>query len=60
MHDDATRPLRFDRRLAGRRGAIDKDELAREIARLPDVADKAELIEAPAPRRREESSPQGN
>jgi hypothetical protein len=59
VHDDATKQLRLDRRLSGRRGWIGQEELTREIQRLPDVADKAELIEAPAPRRREESSPQG-
>jgi hypothetical protein len=60
VHDDATNQLRLDRRLSGRRGWIGQDELTREMERLPDVAAKAELIEAPAPRRREESSPQGS
>jgi hypothetical protein len=59
VHDDATKQLRLDRRLAGRRGWIGGDELARELERLPDIADKAELVDAPAARRREESSPQG-
>ena len=60
MHDDATRQLRLDRRMAGRRGWIADDELVRELERLPDVAAKGDLIEAPAPRRRDESSPQGS
>jgi hypothetical protein len=59
VHDDATQQLRLDRRLAGRRGWIGGDELTRELQRLPDVAEKAELVDAPA-RRREESSPQGD
>jgi hypothetical protein len=58
VHDDATQQLRFDRRLSGRRGWIGEDELARALQQLPDVAEKAEVVEAPA-RRREESSPQG-
>jgi hypothetical protein len=60
VHDDATKQLRLDRRLSGRRGWIGQDELTREIERLPDVGTKGELIEAPAPRRRDESSPQGS
>jgi hypothetical protein len=59
VHDDANQQLRLDRRLTGRRGWIHEQELTRELERLPDVADKAELVEAPAARRREESSPQG-
>jgi len=51
--------LRPDRRLAGRRGWMVPEELARQLEHLPDVAAKGELIEAPAPRRRDESSPQG-
>jgi hypothetical protein len=59
VHDDATKQLlRLDRRLIGRRGWIGEEDLAREVERLPDVAEKAEIVEAPA-RRREESSPQG-
>jgi hypothetical protein len=60
VHDDATKQLRLDRRLTGRRGWISQQELARELQQLPDVADRAELIDAPASRRREESSPQGS
>jgi hypothetical protein len=58
VHDDATQQLRLDRRLAGRRGWIGGEDLDRELRQLPDVAEKAELVDAPA-RRREESSPQG-
>ena len=58
MRDDSTQQLRLDRRLLGRRGWIGQEELMREIERLPDVAEKGELVELPA-RRREESSPQG-
>ena len=58
LHDDATSQLRLDRRLSGRRGWIGEEDLARELERLPDVADKAEWVEAPA-RRRDEPSPQG-
>jgi hypothetical protein len=58
VHDDATKQLRLDRRLLGRRGWITGEELDRELGRLPDVGEKGELVEAPA-RRREESSPQG-
>jgi hypothetical protein len=58
VNDDATKQLRLDRRLAGRRGWISGQEFDNELERLPDVAEKGELVEAPA-RRREESSPQG-
>ena len=60
MHDDATKQLRLDRRLAGRRGWIGEAELARALDALPDVSAKGDVIEAPAPRRRDESAPQGN
>jgi hypothetical protein len=59
VHDDATKQLRLDRRMAGRRGWIGEEELARELERLPDVAAKGDVIEAPARRGRDESSPQG-
>jgi hypothetical protein len=60
VHEDATKQLRLDRRLAGRRGWIAQNELAGELDRLPDVGDKAELIEAPASRSPDEPSPQGS
>jgi hypothetical protein len=61
VHDDASKQLlRLDRRLSGRRGWIGEEELSRELERLPDVAAKGDLIDAPAPRGRGESSPQGS
>ena len=60
MHEDAIKQLRSDRRLAGRRGFIEPKELARELERLPDVAAKGDLIEAPTSGRRGEFSPQGS
>ena len=53
--------LRLDRRLVGRRGWIPQADIAREIAGLPDVSAKADLVDAPdVVRRREEASPQGS
>ena len=46
---DGTAQLRLDRRLARRRGWITQDELEKELAALPDVADKAELLDLPSP-----------
>ena len=59
MHEDAIKQLRPDRRLAGRRGWISSEELARELERLPDVAAKADVIDAPTSGRAGEHSPQG-
>ena len=59
MHEDAMKQLRPDRRLAGRRGGISTEELARELERLPDVSAKADVIDAPTSGRRGEHSPQG-
>ena len=59
MHEDAIKQLRPDRRLAGRRGWISSAELARELERLPDVAAKADVIDAPTSGRTGEHSPQG-
>jgi hypothetical protein len=59
VHDDAIQLLRLDRRMAGRRGWIGDEELARQLEGLPDVAAKGDLIEAPTSPRRDESSPQG-
>lgn len=47
--------LKFDKRLAHRRGWIEQEELKTELAALPDVADKIapdepEEPESPAPR----------
>ena len=60
MPQDAHDLLRFDRRLVGRRGRVRPEELAREIERLPDVSDKADLIETPAAPARREPTPQGS
>ena len=60
MHEAAMKKLRPDRRLTGRRGWMAPEELARELERLPDVAAKGDLIEAPAAGRRGERSPQGS
>jgi len=60
VHETAMKKLRSDRRLAGRRGWMVPEELARELERLPDVAAKGDLIEAPTSGRRAESSPQGS
>jgi hypothetical protein len=51
MLHESTRNLRLDKRLLRRRGWLAPEELERELAALPDVADKAEGVgaeEAPA------------
>ena len=61
MRESAKNQLRLDRRLVGRRGWVAAEEVEREIAALPDVSSKADLIDAPdAARRREDASPQGS
>ncbi|MEN8161958.1 MAG: hypothetical protein ABFS41_17955 [Myxococcota bacterium] len=60
MHESARKQFRLDRRLLGRRGWTEPDELERELAALPDVAEKAELVDAPGAARRDEDSPQGS
>ena len=61
MQESAKQQLRLDRRLVGRRGWIPQQEIDREIAALPDVSAKADLVDAPdVARRREEASPQGS
>jgi hypothetical protein len=61
VHDSAKKLLRLDRRLAGRRGWISQGEIEREVATLPDVSAKADLVDAPdVARRREGASPQGS
>jgi hypothetical protein len=61
VQDSARKLLRLDRRLTGRRGWISPEEVEREVAALPDVAAKADLVDAPdVARRREEASPQGS
>jgi hypothetical protein len=60
VQESAKKLQRLDRRLVGRRGWIGQEEVAREIAALPDVSAKADLVDAPdVARRREEASPQG-
>lgn len=39
--------FRLDRRLQLRRGWVAPDQLAKELAALPDVSEKAELVESP-------------
>jgi hypothetical protein len=60
VQDSARKLLRLDRRLTGRRGWVPQEEIEREVAALPDVSAKADLVDAPdVARRREETSPQG-
>lgn len=40
MDRESVAKLRLDRRLAGRRGWIAREELERELEQLPDAADK--------------------
>lgn len=47
MDDESKRTMRLDRRLTTRPGWIPADELEREIAALPDVADKIDRQEDP-------------
>jgi hypothetical protein len=44
MHRDSMQQLRLDRRLIRRRGWISAEELARELAALPDAASKATTL----------------
>ncbi len=44
---DGKAQLRLDRRLALRRGWIAEKELEKELAGLPDVAEKGELVDLP-------------
>jgi hypothetical protein len=44
MVHDSIRNLRLDRRLLRRRGWISPEELERELAALPDVAEKGEIV----------------
>jgi hypothetical protein len=57
MDRESRERLRLDRRLIRRRGHLTPEELARELAALPDVAGKAAPLvveEGPRPREREE------
>ncbi|HEU4431116.1 MAG TPA: hypothetical protein VFT98_20330 [Myxococcota bacterium] len=44
---DANSKFRLDRRLALRRGWIAPEQLEKEVSGLPDVAEKAEVIDSP-------------
>ena len=58
MDRESLRELRLDRRLIGRRGWISDEEIARELAALPDVSHKIAPIEAgPSKDGAEEPSP---
>jgi len=61
VHESSRKALRLDRRLIGRRGWTRPEELEQELAGLPDVADKAELVDSPTPAKPGggEGSPQG-
>jgi hypothetical protein len=48
MNRDSMKALRHDRRLLSRRGWITADALEKELASLPDVADKAQAMDADA------------
>ena len=57
MDRESKERLRLDRRLIRRRGHLTPEELARELAALPDVANKATPLvveEHPAPKERGE------
>ena len=43
MDNDSTDRLKFDKRLAARRGWVEPAELEGELAALPDAADKAHV-----------------
>jgi hypothetical protein len=61
VQESTKKQLHLDRRLVGRRGWASQKEMERELASLPDVSAKAELVDAPdVARRREETSPQGS
>jgi hypothetical protein len=49
MLQDAIRSLKLDRRLRNRRGWVSEEELARSLADLPDVKDKAAEPAPPPP-----------
>lgn len=63
MNRDSINALRHDRRLLRRRGWISPEDLAQELASLPDVAHKVQAVaveeEAPAPAPGDPESPTG-
>jgi hypothetical protein len=44
MDNEATARLKFDRRLASRRGWVEPEELEQELASLPDASDKIQEV----------------
>ena len=55
MVHDSTRNLRLDRRLLLRRDWITPEELDKELASLPDVSEKGEVLSAEFPAGEDES-----
>ena len=56
MDNESTSRLKFDRRLATRRGWVEPDELEQELASLPDAADKMVALDEPAEASQETSA----
>jgi hypothetical protein len=56
---DATTKFRLDRRLAQRRGWITPEQLEKEVSSLPDVAEKAEVIDSPQSKQEPENAAEG-
>jgi hypothetical protein len=56
MDNESTARLKFDRRLATRRGWVEPDELEQELASLPDAADKMVPLGEPGEGARETSA----
>ncbi len=57
---DGKAHLRLDRRLALRRDWITEKELEKELAALPDVAEKAELVDLPGGPAQADDEPAGD
>lgn len=58
MDNEAAARLKFDSRLAGRRSWVDPEELASELASLPDCSDKIEPAGSSEPPAASPSSPE--
>ncbi|MGI9592856.1 MAG: hypothetical protein ACR2P8_15920 [Myxococcota bacterium] len=62
MNRDSMKALRLDRRLLRRRGWISPEDLEEQLASLPDVSDKMQLVDvagdAPAPEAPEPGDPE--
>jgi hypothetical protein len=56
MDNESTARLKFDRRLATRRGWVEPDELEQELASLPDAADKMVALDDAAEASQETSA----